>query len=104
MAQTNGELTMKSMNYGTLPDLEDIPNEPYPIGCNQPTLDIVAAIVNQGIDSHLEAVITEREGNTITIKDAKSLHTFIRRCIESDDDDTLCLAQDICQTIDIEWV
>jgi hypothetical protein len=95
---------MKSMTYGTLPDLVDIPNEPYPIGCNQPTLDIVAAIVNQGIDSHLEAVITEREGDTIIIKDAQSLRTFIRRCIESDDEDTLDLASSICTTIDIEWV
>ncbi len=99
---------MKSLNYGEIPADLTI-DEPYDIGCNASDETIVAGIVNQGIDSHLEAVHTNDRGlkdnhHHIEIADSASMRCFLRRCVESGDDETMDLASSIMTTLGYEWV
>jgi hypothetical protein len=123
------------MTYGVLPERErflahcaartDDDGEPDPVEAYPMKIvddgewAALAAAVNQGIDSHLEAVACEERAyghsgaGYLTVLDAGSLHTLIRRLIETADwsacgeDDTppgLALASNILDTIGIEWV
>lgn len=97
-------MNMKSVTWGTIPTDLRI-TEPYPLVLNNRTdFETVAAIVNQGIDSHLEAVHTTQSGKRITIEDSASMRCFLRRCIESVDENAHDLASCIMQTLEIEWV
>lgn len=100
------------MNYGELPPLEVIEkawNNGFPITVKtNHDLDMIKAAVNQGIDSHLEAVFCDtKEGEgevSITIKDAKSMHTFLRRLIETEGESELDMANCILAFFGVEWI
>ena len=94
---------MRSLTYGTIPDDLEI-TEPYPLRLMGGDLETFARIVNQGIDSHLEAVITTQDGRNVTIQDTASLRCFLRRCAEDWDEDALDLASGILSTLGYEWV
>ena len=96
---------MKSLTYGTLPNDLEL-TEPYPMRLRSDLWPIFARIVNQGIDSHLEAVITTADANTgeCTIENTMSMRCFIRRCIEDGSEDAMSFASDILSTLDYEWV
>ena len=76
---------MTTLTYDTIPDGLTL-HEPYTMQLNRDDFELVATIVNQGIDSHLEAVFTAQRGNEIDILDTQSMRTFLRRCLESSDD------------------
>lgn len=64
--------------------------------------------VNQGIDSHLEAVHAELNGRKLTVS-KDTLHVLVRRLFEMDcdydDEDNPCsLASGICETLGIELI
>lgn len=96
---------MKSLTYGTLPNDLEL-TEPYPMRLRGDDWTLFAAIVNQGIDSHLEAVHTTANNTTgeCTIEDTASMRCFIRRCVEISSEEALSLASDILSTLDYEWV
>ena len=94
---------MTTIAYGTLPDDLTI-DEPYPMRLMGDDLAIVAEIVNQGIDSHLEAIRTTQNGRNITILDTPSMRCFLRRCAESDNDGAMELASCIMTTLNYEWI
>ena len=98
---------MRTLSRGIVPEDLTI-GEPYPMQLNVCDAMAVAAIVNQGIDSHLEAVCTEshvQDGKLhVTILDDASMRCFLRRCVESDDENTQDLASCIMQTLGIEWI
>ena len=93
----------RTLSWGTIPDDLDC-QTPYEMGLNQHDLQIVADIVNQGIDSHLEVVRTKQDGRKVTILDDASMRCFLRRCVESDDDNAHDLASCIMTTLNVEWV
>jgi hypothetical protein len=94
---------MKTLNYGSIPADLSI-DRPYRLDLNKTDLESVARIVNQGIDSHLEAVFTKQIGRTVWIQDSASMKTFLRRCMESDDENAQDLASCIMETLGYEWV
>ena len=94
---------MIHVTYGVVPDDLTI-EEPYRMVLNPTDLQTVAAIVNQGIDSHLEAVCTRQEKNIVWIQDSASMRCFLRRCSESDDENARDLASSIVTTLGYEWV
>jgi len=99
---------MKSLTFGDIPEDLTI-EEPYEMGLNASDLETFAAIVSQGMDSHLEAVFfTEHSrSNThchVTIDDSKSMRCFLRRCMESDNEDAESLASSIMETLGFEWI
>lgn len=66
----------------------------------------IAEAVNQGIDSHLEA-LTESSFNTSTgecLVHPDELHVLLRRLFESGDEEAWSLRSDILQSLDIEEV
>ena len=71
---------------------------------NSRDFELVADIVSQGIDSHLEAVFTSQNGNAISILDSDSMRCFLRRCVESDCDEAMDLAACIMETLEYEWI
>ena len=97
---------MKSLTFGVIPkDLEI--NEPYMLGnLNQKDLEMVAEVVNQGIDSHLEAVFTSQHGpvNDVEIEDSASMRCFLRRLMERGDERAEDMASAIMFTLGYEWV
>lgn len=93
----------KSITFGTVPADLTI-EEPYRMVLNRTDLETVAEIVNQGIDSHLEAVFTKQDGRKVEILDSASMRCFLRRCIESDDENAWSLASSIMQTRGYEWI
>ena len=120
-----------SLTFGEMPDRpafdEIVADEPYSLTIRNPALwTAVAAIINQGIDSHLEAVACRADHTTgeIVFDDRSSLWTFLRRCTESDrserrcdcgicraqtwgdmgEDEPINLANSIMSTLDIEWI
>lgn len=93
----------KSLSWGIVPTGLTI-SEPYVMVLNSPDLQTVAAIVNQGIDSHLEAVFTRQSQNKIEILDSASMRCFLRRCVESDSEEAQSLASDIMTTLGYEWI
>lgn len=105
---------MKSYTYGTLPDLSDFPDEPFPMKLTTDDALLFIEVCEQGIDSHLEAIFYEQRYPEarkldVTIRDGKSLRTFVRRLIEKyeadeDSDSAGDFASAILETIGIEWV
>lgn len=115
---------MESLTYGTLPERDAFiaataEHFPYPMGLViQEEVSAVAAAVNQGIDAHLEIVDCAQFDDGVphfprwglTIKDAGSMHTLIRRLIKADTEMSceegsphdLCSC--ILSTLDYEWV
>lgn len=96
-------MTTKSLTYGVVPDDLTI-DEPYRMDLRGDDLQAVADIVNQGIDSHLEAVCTTQKGSVVHILDSASMRCFLRRCMESEDENTKDLASCIMCTLDYEWI
>lgn len=94
---------MTSLTFGIIPKDLTI-TKPYHMVLNQSDLTLVASIVNQGIDSHLEAVRTRQTGRNVEILDSASMRCFLRRCIESGNGDAEQLAYDIMYTLDYEWL
>lgn len=94
---------MQSMTFGVIPVGFEL-TEPYPMRLMGDDLQTVADIVNQGIDSHLEAVCTTQDGRNVTIKDTASMRCFLRRCVESDDENARDLASGIMSTLGYEWI
>ena len=93
------------MNHGDIP--ETLPDEPYPMVLKGQDFHDVAAIINQGIDGHLEAVFSEQSltvPGKITILDGKSMRCFIRRCMESGNENLESMASAIMETLGIEWI
>lgn len=93
---------MKSLNFGEIPD-DLVINEPYMMQLNYRDLEMVANIINQGIDSHLQAIFTRQNGNTIWILDSLSMRCFLRRCMEASEQEQ-DFASCIMQTLNIEWI
>lgn len=84
--------------------------EPYPCEFHNGSQDLqaVAAAVNQGIDSHLEAVqFTESQGahgrRKFTFEPA-SVAVLVRRLMESGEENAESLASGICETLGIELI
>lgn len=81
--------------------------EPYPMELVGDDAVSVTNAINQGIDSHLEAVTASqfKAGHKLGLKiDPRTLHVLIRRLMESDDEKALLLASAICQTLNIELI
>lgn len=96
---------METLTYGEIPADLSI-GEPYRIRCgNQSDLTVCADAINQGIDAHLEAVrTTSRSPGEFTIDDSKSMRVFLRRLIETDNDEAHMLASDVMTTLGYEWI
>jgi hypothetical protein len=92
-----------TITFGIVPN-DLVISEPYHMICNSSDLQTVARIVNQGIDSHLDAVFTQQSGNQIWINDSKSMRCFLRRCFESNDSNAVDLASCIMQTLGYDLV
>lgn len=98
---------MKSLMYGTIPkDLEL--DKPYWMKLNQEDLTLVGAAINQGIDSHLEAVSHTELNRTpmhveLTIDTSKAMRCLLRRLMETEEQDAELLAEDIMHSLGYEW-
>lgn len=79
--------------------------EDYPIviGAGGDMFEQLRDAVNQGIDSHLEAIFFEQDGRKFTIR-KDCLHVLVRRLLESDDEEANSMASGICETLDIELI
>lgn len=80
--------------------------EPYPIEMhNGDDFAALCLAVNQGIDSHLEAIDFKQSvggyGRTRITLEPQSVSVLVRRLLEDGDD---ALAGGICQTLGIELV
>jgi citrate lyase gamma subunit len=99
---------MISLTYGTMPTRAlfdaNVAEDTFEMRLASDDYRAFAAIVNQGIDSHLEAVFVEVDGPNVEINDRGSLYTFIRRCTESDDERALDLASSMMSVLGFEWV
>ena len=84
--------------------------KPYSLEFHQGSEDyeIFAAAVEQGIDSHLEAIqFFQDRGECGRMKfdvTANTLPVLVRRLLESCSDSAVTLASDICSTLDIELI
>lgn len=83
---------------------------PYTIECHDNSADFrsIAKAINEGIDSHLEAIeftesIGEHGKSKLTIA-SQSVPVLVRRLMESDDENSLSLASGICSTLGIELI
>jgi len=94
---------IRRLSWGVIPDTLAL-DKPYRMRLCPPDLITVASIVNQGIDSHLEAVRTSQDGDVVHIMDTPSMRCFLRRCTESSDENAQLLASDIMGTFGYEWV
>ena len=110
---------MKMLDYGTVPSDLEI-SEPYDMWLTSEDELLVCKIINQGIDSHLEAVYFNDLGvkdhkRHLQITDSKSMRCFLRRLCEHDnygsesesDDgasESSDLASCIMSTLGYEWV
>ena len=99
---------METLNYGTLPEVAEIveacSGEGYQIG-NFPATPEISEAVNQGIDSHLEAVFFAQSGRDLTIE-ADSMPVFLRRLVEmweEGNEEAGDLASCILGTLGFEW-
>lgn len=98
------------------PELEDAIKEackdqpPYDMEfhVNSDDFKSFKAAVNQGIDSHLEAIqftqFSGQYGRAGFAVDRETLYVLIRRLMESGDENAESLASTICETIGIELV
>jgi len=99
---------MKTLNYGEVPANLTI-DEPYSMMLTASDETLVCEIINQGIDSHLEAVFFDDHGirgnkRCIDIRDSASMRCFLRRLMETDNENANDLASCIMQTLEYEWV
>lgn len=103
---------MKTLTYGNIPADLTI-DEPYPMQLTANDEKVVCGIINQGIDSHLEAVFFDDHGvrnhkRCLDIRDSASMRCLLRRLMETEaefvDDDAMSLASDIMSTLGYEWV
>jgi len=91
-----------------------IVNGPYAIVCNVDSADYkaIAAAVNQGIDSYLEACFVPARGDRfVRVADRLeccfspgSLPVLVRRLLEVPEETANLLAIGICQTLEIELI
>lgn len=102
---------MESLTYGTLPSSKEltaaIGTEAYEMQLTSQDGEVVTAAINQGIDSHLEAVRFEQfdAGHKLGIRiEPDSMHTLLRRLTEIDDDHANDLVSSILYTLNFEWV
>ena len=105
---------MKTLSFLWTEHLREVINQasrdPYPIECHERTemCDAIKAAVNQGIDSHLEAVFfTEFPGDYGKrgfLFDPRSMAVLVRRLMESGSDEAQSLASGICETLGIELI
>lgn len=99
---------MITLNYSEVPaDLKI--DEPYSMELTASDESDVCGIINQGIDSHLEAVFFDDHGvkngkRCIDIKDSKSMRCFLRRCMEGKNENLHDLASCIMYTLGYEWL
>jgi len=83
--------------------------EPYPMEFHRgQEWDAIVKAINQGIDSHLQAVefkqsIGEHGRNKIVVSPA-TLSVLVRRLVESQDETAESLASSICGTLEIELI
>lgn len=85
---------------------------PYPMSLVGPDIQACVDVVNQGIDSRLQACFVpdrgdkfERVGNRLEcLVSAESLPILVRRLLESDNEHANSLAIDICQNLEIELI
>lgn len=105
---------MKRYTYGTTPEKVIRKNLPdsYNMQLVGDEAGLAQEICNQGIDSHLEAVLLEGR-DSHSWSPGKRLHLnvskdgmicFLRRLLESDHDEAVSLRSGILATIDIEEV
>ena len=94
---------MKMLTWGVIPEDLEI-EKPYQMRLNKSDLALVTGIVNQGIDSHLDAVITRQYRSSVWIVDSRSMRCFLRRCCESEKESLYALASGIMETLGYEWV
>ncbi len=92
---------MISLNFGEIPDDLTI-DEPYRMSLNTSDFYIVSKAINQGIDSHLEAVFFTQDDRKVTITDSASMKTFLRRLCETEDGSFF--ASCIMETLGYEWI
>jgi hypothetical protein len=117
---------MERVTFGTMPaDFPTEPFKPYRLGnLSSEDWDMLANCINEGIDSHLEAISyhvkQERTGRrSIIIEDAVSMRCLVRRLLEwkPDTDPTWNeetryyenergenFASAIVGTLELEWV
>ncbi len=102
----------KIMTWGTIPPLSKFKNTltEYSMELVKDDFDFVQQAINQGIDSHLEAVHwkslrhTSDTGKTsIVIKELTSTLTLVRRLSEMEEERARDLATGIMYTLGIEW-
>jgi len=106
------EKKMDTMSYGQVPERKSFikkaqPFMPYDMTIrSQDEWAIIAAAINQGIDSRLEGIFCDADESTgeIVIHDPASLHTLIRRLSEDFEEDPLDFAACILHTIGYEWI
>lgn len=99
---------MNSMDWGTLPDAKELEaTGDFPMVIkSQDEWSVIAAAINQGIDSRLEivgTVVADHTTGEITIE-AKWLHTFLRRLLEAGNEGSDSLAGDIMSVLGYDWV
>lgn len=84
--------------------------EPYPVEMHNGSEDLqaIAAAVNQGIDSHLEAVqfaeSAGSHGRRRFVFEPASVAVLVRRLMESGEENAESLASGICETLGIELI
>lgn len=82
---------------------------PHPIECHQGAdWYAIAAAINQGIDSHLEAIQYTRtigsHGRERVVFNPESIPALVRRLMESGEENAESLASGICETLGIELI
>ena len=102
---------MKTYNYLETPKhaiLSALGNKSFTAELCQTDAKLLASVVNQGIDSHLEAVTTSNfsweSGKLVCTISPLDLTVIMRRLAKSDNDDMLDLRSVILQSLDIEEI
>ena len=123
---------LMTLDYGTVPDrdkfLDVVQDGSFCMSLNGRDHRLMSEAVNVGIDSHLEAVRLDRGGESwepprtldgeevlrigplrnrkldVVIRNRESVHTLVRRLVESDDEDSLSFASVILYAHGIEWI
>jgi len=103
---------MKLYSFGTCPDkvIQKACNKQCPKGYSMKIVDkdewvIIANAVNQGIDSHLEAITSRSTFNNWNcLVHPDELHVLLRRFIDWDNEKAWQLRTDILSTLGIEEV
>ena len=115
-AEDEEEFPWLAYNYGETPPevvKERFGADGYPMVLNRDDYEIFARMVNQGIDSHLEAMTGYTMEDEITrfttkkkvvITDAQTMLVFLRRLLEESSQDALNLRGSILTTLNIEEI